>query len=150
MKILLFFSLCFGILAGRNATTDGYVYLGHNEDQGSPAMLNIYNVPANDWRCSYLWFEFPGQKAGDSFVNEYGVGITSDKCKSREDKATGTVIYEVRTTVAQKARSSRSLLPLTGVMLRKTEGVHSLVLSVIRSRTKEPITEAISFRRHHW
>ena len=119
MKFLLFFSLCFGILAGRNATTDGYVYLGHNEDQGSPAMLNIYNVPANDWRCSYLWFEFPGQKAGDSFVNEYGVGITSDKCKSREDKATGTVIYEVRTTVAQKARSSREAVHIIGALVEK-------------------------------
>lgn len=119
MKSLLFFSLCFGILAGRNATTDGYVYLGHNEDQSLPAMLNIYNVPANSQRCAYLWFEFPGQKAGDTFVNEYGVGITSDKCKSREDKATGSVIYEVRTTVAQKARSAREAVHIIGSLVEK-------------------------------
>ncbi len=119
MKSLLFFSLCFGILAGRNATTDGYVYLGHNEDQSLPAMLNIYNVPANSQRCAYLWFEFPGQKAGDTFVNEYGVGITSDKCKSREDKATGSVIYEVRTTVAQKARTAREAVHIIGSMVEK-------------------------------
>ena len=119
MKILLFFSLCFGILAGRNATTDGYVYLGHNEDQSTPAMLNIYNVPANDKRCAYLWFEFPGQKAGDSYVNEYGVGITSDMCKSREDKATGSIIYEVRTTVAQKARTSREAVHIIGALVEK-------------------------------
>ena len=72
MKLLAII-LCFGIIAGRNATTDGYVYLGHNEDQSGEQMLNIYNVPANDSRCAYLWFEFPGQKAGDSFVNQYGV-----------------------------------------------------------------------------
>ena len=119
MKSLLFFSLCFGILAGRNATTDGYVYLGHNEDQSLPAMLNIYNVPANSQRCAYLWFEFPGQKAGDTFVNEYGVGITSDKCKSREDKATGSVIYEVRTTVAQKARTAREAVHIIGSLVEK-------------------------------
>ena len=119
MKSLLFFSLCFGILAGRNATTDGYVYLGHNEDQSLPVMLNIYNVPANSQRCAYLWFEFPGQKAGDTFVNEYGVGITSDKCKSREDKATGSVIYEVRTTVAQKARTAREAVHIIGSLVEK-------------------------------
>ena len=119
MKSLLFFSLCFGILAGRNATTDGYVYLGHNEDQSLPAMLNIYNVPANNSRCAYLWFEFPGQKAGDTFVNEYGVGITSDKCKSREDRATGSIIYEVRTNVAQKARTSREAVHIIGALVEK-------------------------------
>ena len=54
--------LCFGIIAGRGATTDGYVYLGHNEDQWGEQMLNIYNVPAGKDRCAYLWFEFPGQR----------------------------------------------------------------------------------------
>ena len=75
---------CFGIIVGRKASTDGYVYLGHNEDQSGEQMLNIYNVPATPQRLSYLWFEFPGQKAGDSFVNEWGVAVTSDHCPSKE------------------------------------------------------------------
>ena len=90
--------LCFGIIAGRNATTDGYVYLGHNEDQWGEQMLNIYNVPANEDRSACLWFEFPGQKSGDSFINEYGVCISSDQCLSREDSAEGSLVYEIRTT----------------------------------------------------
>ena len=65
--------LCFGIIAGRNASSDGYVYLGHNEDLPGRKMLNIYNVPANRDRCTYLWFEFPGQSFSDSVANDYGV-----------------------------------------------------------------------------
>ena len=30
MSPILLPLICFGIIAGRNATTDGYVYLGHN------------------------------------------------------------------------------------------------------------------------
>ena len=64
MQTFLLSLLCFGIIAGKNATTDGYVYLGHNEDQSGEQMLNIYNVPATPDRLAYLWFEFPGAKAG--------------------------------------------------------------------------------------
>ena len=96
---------CFGIIVGRGASTDGYVYLGHNEDQGGEQMLNIYNVPPAPDRLGYLWFEFPGQQAGDSFVNEWGVAIASDRCASRETKAQGSVVYEVRVAVAQQSRS---------------------------------------------
>ena len=109
--------LCFGIIAGRNATTDGYVYLGHNEDQPGEKMLNIYHVPANKDRCAYLWFEFPGEPAGDSFANEYGVCITSDQCPSREDKAQGLLLYEIRTTVIQKARSAREAVHIIGSLV---------------------------------
>lgn len=110
---------CFGIIVGRDASTDGYVYLGHNEDQGGEQMLNIYNVPATPERLAYLWFEFPGQKAGDSFVNEWGVAVTSDRCPSRETKAEGSVVYEVRLAVAQKARSAREGVRIIGEMVEE-------------------------------
>ena len=86
---------CFGIIVGRKASTDGYVYLGHNKDQSGEQMLNIYNVPATPQRLSYLWFEFPGQKAGDSFVNEWGVAVTSDHCPSKETME-GAVAHDRR------------------------------------------------------
>ena len=111
--------LCFGIIAGRKASTDGYVYLGHNEDQFGEKMLNIYNVPANKERCNYLWFEFPGQASGDSFVNEHGVCIASDQCLSREDKQQGSMVYEIRTAVARKARSAREAVHIIGTMVSR-------------------------------
>ena len=111
--------LCFGILVGRNASTDGYVYLGHNEDQFGEKMLNIYNVPANQERCAYLWFEFPGQAAGDSYANEYGVAIASNQCNSREDRPYGGVVYEIRTAAIQKARSAREAVRIIGSMVER-------------------------------
>ena len=119
MHTILISILCFGIIAGRNATTDGYVYLGHNEDQWGEQMLNIYNVPATKDRVAYLWFEFPGQASGDSYANEYGVCIASDQCKSREDRATGSVLYEVRTTAIQKARTAREAVHIIGSLINR-------------------------------
>ena len=128
---------CFGIIVGRKASTDGYVYLGHNEDQSGEQMLNIYNVPATPQRLSYLWFEFPGQKTGDSFVNEWGVAVTSDHCPSKEtmegavahdrrfrrivgdSRSGGPVLYEVRVAVAQKARSAREGVKIIGEMVER-------------------------------
>ena len=115
----LLFLLCFGIIAGRNATTDGYVYLGHNEDKSGEQMLNIYNMPAGKDRCAYLWFEFPGQAACDSYANEYGVCIASDRCRSREDRVDGTMVYELRTMVIQKARSAREAVLLMGGLVEE-------------------------------
>ena len=111
--------LCFGIIAGRNATTDGYVYLAHNEDQFGQTMLNIYNVPANKDRCTYIWFEFPGEAAGDSYANEYGVCLASDQCLSREDRATGSMVYEIRTTAIQKAHSAREAVHIIGSLVSR-------------------------------
>ena len=85
--------LSFGILAGPKATTDGYVYLGHNEDIPGDKMLNIYNVPAAPDRLAGLWFEFPGQ-IGDSYINEYGVCLVSNHTPSRENKVRGKFDYE--------------------------------------------------------
>lgn len=119
MNPILLPLLCFGIIAGRNATTDGYVYLGHNEDQHGETMLNIYHVPANDARCAYLWFEFPGQAAGDSYANEYGVSIASNQCLSREDKARGGMVYEIRTTAIQHARSAREAVHIIGSLVER-------------------------------
>ena len=69
---ILVLLLSFGIIAGSKATTDGYVYLGHNEDIPGEKMLNINNVQAGKRQLAGLWFEFPGQ-IGDSYVNEYGI-----------------------------------------------------------------------------
>ena len=110
---------CFGVIAGLDATTDYRVYLMHNEDDGGEQMLNIYSVPAKEGRCRYLWFEFPGQACSDSYMNEYGVCIASDRCASREKRAKGSVLYEVRTEAAQKAHSAREAVKIIGRMVEE-------------------------------
>ena len=140
--------LCFGIIAGRNATTDGYVYLGHNEDQPGEKMLNIYNVPANRDRCAYLWFEFPGEAAGDSFANEYGVCITSDQCRSREDKAQGLLLYEIRTSAIQKAHSAREAVHIIGSLVSQY-GYADSGRTYLVADQKEGWMVAV-VKGHHW
>ena len=108
---------CFAVIAGKDATTDGSVMLAHNEDDPGEQMLNIYNVPRNEAAGTnkYLWIEFPGMAVADAFLNEYGVAVASDACKSREERldvTDGGVLYELRTTVAQKARSARHAVDL--------------------------------------
>lgn len=140
--------LCFGILAGRNATTDGYVYLGHNEDQFGQKMLNIYHVPANPDRCAYLWFEFPGQAAGDSYANEFGVSLTSNQCRSREDKAQGSLVYEIRTTAIQKAHSAREAVHIIGSLVSQF-GYADSGRSYLVADQKEGWIVAV-VKGHHW
>ncbi len=140
--------LCFGILAGRNATTDGYVYLGHNEDQFGQKMLNIYHVPANPDRCAYLWFEFPGQAAGDSYANEFGVSLASNQCRSREDKAQGSLVYEIRTTAIQKAHSAREAVHIIGSLVSQF-GYADSGRSYLVADQKEGWIVAV-VKGHHW
>ena len=140
--------LCFGILAGRNATTDGYVYLGHNEDQYGQKMLNIYQVPAPPDRCAYLWFEFPGQAAGDSYANEFGVSLASNQCRSREDKAQGSLVYEIRTTAIQKAHSAREAVHIIGSLVSQF-GYADSGRSYLVADQKEGWIVAV-VKGHHW
>ena len=111
--------MSFGIIAGSKATTDGYVYLGHNEDISGKKMLNIYNVPADQGGLAGLWFEFPGQ-VGDSYVNEYGVSICSNACPSREKrKADVTFLYGIQTKAFREARSAREAVMIIGSSLKR-------------------------------
>ena len=112
-NIILLTLLGFGILAGSKATTDGYTYLGHNEDIPGEKMLNIYNVPSGNSRLAGLWFEFPGQ-IGDSYVNEYGVSISSNSCPSRSaKKSKGKRLYKIQTKAFREAKSAREAVMIT-------------------------------------
>ena len=115
---------CFAVLAGKGATTDGSVLLAHNEDDSGEQMLNIYNVPRNSMgeNNKYIWVEFPGMEVSDAYLNEYGVAVASDGCNSREDRedcTDGGVLYEVRTLIAQQARSARHAAELIGKIVQE-------------------------------
>lgn len=115
---------CFTIIAGKQATADGSVLMAHNEDDGGDQMLNMYIIPQNVKKgtAKYLWGEFPGMETADLFMNQYGVAIVSDQCPSREDKAImtdGGILYDLRVTVAQKARSAREAIKIMGRLIDK-------------------------------
>ena len=130
---------CFAIIAGKNTTVDGSVLFAHNEDDSGEQMLNVYIVPAgtqpavtdgglkipasiangytdkhgnrkNHLNGKFFWLEFPGMSVADAAMNQWGVAIASDGCRSREDKddfTDGGILYDVRMDVAKYATSAR-------------------------------------------
>ena len=134
-------SACFSIVVGKDASTDGCVLVGHNEDDGPPQIVNHHKVPRRTHRSgttvrlrnggsfeqaaqawAYLWSEMPGMRFSDSYVNEWGVTVTSDNCPSREDRpelTDGGIGYMLRQSVAQRARTAREGVLLAGRLVER-------------------------------
>jgi dipeptidase len=79
---------CFSIVVGKNASTDGCVIVGHNEDDTAPQIVNHHKVPRRHYPAgasvtlrnggtleqveqtwAYIWSEMPGMSFSDSYVN---------------------------------------------------------------------------------
>ncbi len=132
---------CFSIVVGKGASADGYVIMGHNEDDGAPQVVNHHKVPRKKYppgakvtlrnggkldqvpeTWSYIWSEMPGMLVSDSYINEWGVAIASDNCPSREDKpeiTDGGILYMLRALVAQRARTAREGVLLAGKLVER-------------------------------
>lgn len=132
---------CFSIVVGKNASTDGFVIMAHNEDDAPPQIVHHRKVPRKryspgekvalrnggrldqvDETWAYIWSEMPGMLFSDSYINEWGVGVTSDNCPSREDKAEltdGGIGYMLRRLVAERARTAREGVLLAGRLVER-------------------------------
>ena len=132
---------CYAVVVGRQASADGFVIMAHNEDDGPPQIVNHRKVPrmnhppgANvrlinggkldqvEQTWSYLWSEMPGMLFSDSYLNEWGVCIASDACRSREDKpelTDGGISYLLRRLVAERARSSREGVHIAAALVER-------------------------------
>jgi dipeptidase len=132
---------CFSIVVGKEASSDGYVLMGHNEDDGAPQVVNHHKTPRKKYApgakvalrnggtldqvpqtWAYIWSEMPGMLFSDSYINEWGVSIASDNCPSREDKpeiTDGGIGYMLRALVAQRARTSREGVLLAGKLVEQ-------------------------------
>lgn len=130
---------CFTIVAGKDATADGSVLLAHNEDDYGRLLVNIYKVPAREYRhgdvftmkggtvlpqinstLGLLWLEIPENDFADSYINEYGVAITSNACPSREDKpelSAGGIGFSMRRLVAERAQTAREGVHIAGELI---------------------------------
>jgi len=132
---------CFSIVVGKKASADGYVIMAHNEDDTAPQIVNHHKIPRQKhapgekvhlrnggvldeveetWAC--LWSEMPGMLFSDSYVNEWGVSVTSDNCPSREDKpeiTDGGIGYMLRRLVALRAKTAREGVLLAGRLVEQ-------------------------------
>jgi dipeptidase len=132
---------CFSIVVGKDASADGCVIVGHNEDDGAPQIVNHHKVPRRSFppgtqvklrnggsleqveqTWAYIWSEMPGMLFSDSYINEWGVTVTSDNCPSREDKpelTDGGIGYMLRRLVAERARTAREGVLLAASLVER-------------------------------
>jgi dipeptidase len=132
---------CFSIVAGKEASVDGYVIIAHNEDDFPPQIVNHHKIPRQkhspgekvnllnggrlaqvEQTWAYIWSEMPGMLFSDSYINEWGVSVTSDNCPSREDKpqiTDGGIGYMLRRLVAERAKTAREGVLLAGSLVER-------------------------------
>lgn len=132
---------CFTLLAGKDATTDGSVMLAHNEDGPGPILINWYKtlsghadtgtfivtetdviLPQVEKINGIFWLEMPDYSFSDSYMNEKGVVIASNQCKSREDNPSltgGGIGYWLRRLMAERAGTAREAVKIGGKLIEQ-------------------------------
>lgn len=132
---------CYTILVGKKASTDGSVIIAHNEDDYDDIIVNVRKIAPRNYgpevkinlghggfyqtegqTNGFLWIEATGQEFADSFINDYGVVITSNSCPSREERedlTDGGLGYMLRRILAEKAGSAREAVRLAGELIEK-------------------------------
>ena len=132
---------CTTIVVGRDASADGCVLVAHNEDDAPPEVVLHRKVPrrthdagarvrlsggaslaqaAGTW--ALLWSEMPGESYSDSYLNEWGVCLTSNNCPSREDRVDltgGGIGKMLRRVVADRAKTAREGVRLAGELVER-------------------------------
>lgn len=128
---------CFTILVGKNASIDGSVLLGHNEDNAGENFSDFHLVP----RIEHTPGEFQVLLSGDSiaetvttngyfwitvskfnaeqYLNEWGVTITSDASRSKETNGQGRIGPVLRKIVAERAHNAREAVKIAGNLIEK-------------------------------
>jgi len=159
---------CFSVLAGRAATTEGAVFFAHNEDDRPPEIVNWIRVPHLAHRpgevvrlknggtlpqvretAALIWLQMPEQEFADSYMNEYGVTISSNQCQSRVEKAKltdGGIGYWLRRLMAERAHTAREAVKIGGKLVERfgyhasgrtysiADSTEAWMLSVVRGR----------------
>lgn len=149
---------CFSILAGKAATRDGAVYFAHNEDDPLPQIVNFMKVPhlTHPTRemvtlknggtlpqvaetAAFIWLQMPGEEFADSYMNEYGVTISSNQCQSRVKEADLTddgIGYWLRRLMAERSHTAREAVKIGGKLVEQF-GYHSSGRTYSVADTKE-------------
>jgi len=131
---------CYTVIAGNGTTEDGAVAVAHNEEVYDRAFVDVHKIPGDNYPGSeiilrnngivpqvartfaMLWLEVPGVDFCDTYINENGVIITSNECRSREDKPVltqGGIGFMLRRLIAERAVSARHAVEIAGELIEK-------------------------------
>jgi dipeptidase len=139
---------CYAVVVGRDASTDGAVLLGHNEQSGANRVNNLRVIPAARHSADsvvhlrrggtlpqvvqthrVIWSNLPDQEFSDNYMNQWGVAVVSDGCPSVEDGydalvargqiRDGGIGFMLRRLIALRARTAEEGVELAGALLER-------------------------------
>jgi len=139
---------CYAVVVGKDASTDGAVLLGHNEQNYGQRFLNFRKVPRIEHKAgqmvklqggaeipqvkesyAFLWSENPGLQYSDGYLNEWGVAVVSDGCPDRAEDlqklesdgqlVKGGIGYMLRRLIAERAKTAREGVRITGELIEQ-------------------------------
>jgi dipeptidase len=139
---------CYAVVVGKDASTDGAVLLGHNEQNYGQRYLNFRKIPRIEHKAgemvkllggaeipqvketyAFLWSENPGLRYSDGYLNEWGVAVVSDGCPDREEnlqklKENGQLVkggigYMLRRLIAERAKIAREGVQIAGELIEQ-------------------------------
>jgi len=167
---------CYAVVVGKDASTDGYVLLGHNEQNYGQRFLNFRKVPRIEHKAgeivrlqggaeipqvnesyAFLWSENPGIAYSDGYLNEWGVAVVSDGCPDRAEElqqleaegqlVKGGIGYMLRRLIAERAKTAREGVRIAGELIEQAGYPSSRTLVIADS--KEAWLLSMS-RGKHW
>ena len=167
---------CYAVVVGKDASTDGAVLLGHNEQNYGQRYLNFRKVPRIEHKdgemvrlqggaeipqvkesYAFLWSENPGTTYSDGYLNEWGVAIVSDGCPDRAEElhkleeegqlVKGGIGYMLRRLIAERAKTAKEGVRIAGELIEQVGYASSRTLVIADS--KEAWLLSMS-RGKHW
>ena len=154
---------CYTVVVGRDASVDGSVLVGHNEQNTGNRFLNFRKVPRLKYddgavvnlragghvaqvkeTHAFLWSENPGISFSDSYMNEYGVVVVTDGCADRGEDLDklesqgqlreGGIGYMLRRLVVERAKTARQGVQIAGSIIDEVGYCSSRTLVIADSK----------------
>ena len=167
---------CYSVVVGKDASADGAVLLGHNEQNYGQRFLNFRKIPRIEHQAgdmvrlqgraeipqvkesyAFLWSENPGATYSDGYLNEWGVAVVSDGCPDRAEKlqkleaegqlVKGGIGYMLRRLIAERAKTAAEGVRIAGELIEQVGYSSSRTLVIADS--KEAWLLSMS-RGKHW
>ena len=139
---------CFAVVVGKDASSNGCVLVGHDEQNTGNFFVNFRKIPAIQHKKGsiielkngskipqipetkpFLWSEIPGCASSDAYMNEYGVTIVSDYCPDKTPDLEvlakegqikdGGFSYLLRRLVVERAKTAREGIKIAGNLIDK-------------------------------
>ena len=134
---------CFTILVGKNASVDGSVLMGHNEDNYGDTFTDWHKLPRMMHKQggyqvflsgdsieearqtnACLWISVSAFNA-EQYLNEWGVAITTDASHSNVQNGKGRIVQCLRRIMAERAHSAREAVKIAGRLIETFGYNHS-------------------------